>query len=171
MNINDQFPSKYLRASDLQGHDAAVTIASVTTEDVGGSDNPTDVKPVIYFSGKNKGLILNKTNANTISKLHGPETDAWLGKAITVYPTETEFRGEMVTCLRVRLNAPSLPATQPAQPVQPAQQSQQVSPVSSTEQHVENTGGMAAALTRSVPGVGAAPVDDAAPISDDDIPF
>jgi hypothetical protein len=43
--------------------------------------------------------------------------DHWAGKAITVYPTETEFRGKMTRCIRVRLDAPAA-ATQP-EPVRP----------------------------------------------------
>ena len=30
-------------------------------------------------------MLLNRTNAMIIASLYGPETDSWLGKAVTVY--------------------------------------------------------------------------------------
>jgi hypothetical protein len=100
VDINAAFPSNYIKASDLQGGDRNVVIRAVEVEGVG---RDKDQKPVLYFQGKEKGLVLNKTNANAISKLYGSDTANWLGKAIVIYPTETEFGGETVECIRVRL--------------------------------------------------------------------
>lgn len=75
MDINGVFPSKYLKAADLQGKDVTLTIEEVSVEDVGGQGDASDSKPVLFFQGKEKGLVLNKTNANTISGMYGPETD------------------------------------------------------------------------------------------------
>lgn len=110
MDINSVFPSKYLKASDLQGQDATVTISHVAIEDVGGDDR----KPVVYFTGKDKGIVLNKTNAAAIQNLYGADTDNWTGKRIILFPTQTDFQGKPTACIRVRLNAP------PAEPA-PAQ--------------------------------------------------
>ena len=63
MNINDAFPSKYLKASDLQGRNHSVTIANVVTEDIGKGEE----KLIIYFQGHKKGMVLNKTNANNLA--------------------------------------------------------------------------------------------------------
>jgi hypothetical protein len=62
----------------------------------------TDSKPTIYFQGKDKGLVLNKTNANAISMMYGPETGNWTGQTISIYPTETEFQGKIVPCIRIK---------------------------------------------------------------------
>lgn len=113
MNINDAFSSNYIKASDLQGRDVPVVIRGVEIEPVG---RDKDQKPVIYFRGKEKGMVLNKTNANAISKLYGADTNGWLGKSIIIYPTETEFGGETVECIRIRLKAgpgAAAPAPQP----------------------------------------------------------
>jgi hypothetical protein len=52
--------------------------------------------------------VLNRTNAKRIAKLYGPDTDKWLGKPITLYPSECDFGDETVPCLRVRPEAPQI---------------------------------------------------------------
>lgn len=111
MRIGAAFPSDYLKAADLQGRPAPVTISHVSMENVGGSDH----KPVLYFHGKQRGLVLNKTNANIIASVHGEETDSWAGKRIELYPTQVEFQGKMVEAIRVRH-----PQHQPQQSAAPA---------------------------------------------------
>ena len=54
-----------------------------------------------------KKMVLNKTNAATIAKLYGEETDEWLGKRIILCSKDTEFQGEMVLALRVSLQKPT----------------------------------------------------------------
>lgn len=101
MNINDTFPSNYLRASDLRGRTINVTIFHVVMEEVGDGE-----KPVLYFKGKEKGLVLNKTNANTIGSLWSHETDNWSGKRIAIFPTQTDFQGRQVECIRIKVTKP-----------------------------------------------------------------
>lgn len=99
-NINDSFPSNYLKASDLKGNQAVVTIDRVEFEPVG---RDREMKAVIYFVGKQKGVVLNKTNARKITEITGSAlTEEWHGSAIVLYPTETEFAGETVECIRVK---------------------------------------------------------------------
>lgn len=112
MNIDSAFPSQYLKASDLGNSQPVVTIARVTTEEVG---RDRERKPVVYFEGKEKGVVLNKTNANKIASLVGSRnTDDWKGKAIRLYATETEFGGETVECIRVK--SATLPTASTAPP-------------------------------------------------------
>lgn len=114
MNVNDAFPSKTLKASDLGNNLVTVTISHVEVEAMGrGKDAET--KPVVYFAGKSKGLVLNKTNAKRIVEITGsPDTDHWKGHAITLYATETEFQGETVDCIRVKTPGPKAAAPRPA---------------------------------------------------------
>ena len=94
MNIDQIYPSKYLKESDLRGRDATVTIRSVEITKIG-----EEKKPVAFFEGKEKGLVLNKTLLNVIAKVvDSKDTDNWIGKRITLYPTETEYRGDVVPC-------------------------------------------------------------------------
>jgi alanyl-tRNA synthetase len=63
VNINDAFPSTFLKAYDLQGKTPTVTIDRVEFQQVrSGRTGTTDTKPIVYFTGKGKGLLLNKTN-------------------------------------------------------------------------------------------------------------
>jgi hypothetical protein len=100
--MNDAFPSKYLKESDLKGREVTVTIRSVEMEDVGTDSSPEE-KPVLHFNGKEKGLVLNRTNAGAIAAEYGDEMDDWAGKKVIIYPTTTPFKGKTVPCLRIRV--------------------------------------------------------------------
>lgn len=101
MNINNLFPSKYLKAADLPEDEAvSYTIAKIKLEEIG---KDKDNKPVIYFQGEDKGFVANKTNCRTIaSALGSDEVDDWVGKTIRLYRTEVEFQGDMVESIRVK---------------------------------------------------------------------
>lgn len=101
MNIDTAFPSKYLKASDIP-EDTVLpfVIESVIMEEVG---REKQLRPILYMKDQDKGFCCNKTNANTIKKQFGPDTDDWIGKTIRLYSTEVEFGGEMVESIRVKL--------------------------------------------------------------------
>jgi arabinogalactan endo-1,4-beta-galactosidase len=99
MRISDQFPSDYLRAVDVEG-ELTLVMSGVEMQKL-GDDN----KPVLYFDGKEKGMVLNKTNAGTISELYGDDTDDWKGEAITLFSAMVSFQGKTVPSIRVK--APS----------------------------------------------------------------
>lgn len=97
MNINDAFPSNFLKAADLNGAQPTVTITDVRMEDIGD-----DRKPVVYFDGKEKGVVLNKTNATNISGAYGPNTEGWRGKKVVLFSTWVDFNGKSVEAIRMR---------------------------------------------------------------------
>ena len=97
MKSTDVFPSEYLRAADLKGRDVTVTMDSMETKDIG-----SDHKPVLYFKNAEKGLVMNKTNWNMIAEIYGDESDDWMGKKITLYPTRVDFQGKRVDAIRVK---------------------------------------------------------------------
>ena len=97
MNISSAFPSTFLKAADLGGKRVTVVIDKVVMEDIGGEH-----KPVVKFQGKERGVVLNKTNASMIAEIAGTdETDDWKGIKVVLYPTKTEFQGKRVDCIRV----------------------------------------------------------------------
>lgn len=100
MNIDDAFPSKYMKAADLPEEVLLpVVIEKITMEEIGRNK---DIKPVIHFKDQDKSFVCNKTNANTIAKITGSrDTDEWLGKTIRLYRTEVQFGDEMVESIRV----------------------------------------------------------------------
>jgi|SRR5215831_10139167 len=100
MNIDDAFPSKFIKASEVPEEGVTLVIERVEMEDVDGKGAR---KPVLYFRNAKKGLPLNKTNSNKIKQLFGTqETDQWIGRPITLYRSETDFQGDTVDCTRVR---------------------------------------------------------------------
>jgi len=106
VNITSAFPSRYLKAADIPlGQSVTVTVRSVVSEGVESDHGPAEDKPVLYFMDKKKGLVLNRTNAAIVSEAYGDETDAWTGLPVEIYTTQTEFRGRMVPCLRLRIPA------------------------------------------------------------------
>jgi hypothetical protein len=101
MNINDAFPSKYIKSDDLQGEQIPVTMERVEMELVGmGRDQ--EHKAILYFKGRKKGLVLNATNKNIIKEKYGPDTDLWGGGKLILYTTETSFQGKIMMGLRVK---------------------------------------------------------------------
>ena len=102
MNINNAFPSKWLRSGDLADRHHEVMIREFQIEDV----SKTERKPVIYFEGKQKGLVLNRTNSDTITQAFGPETDNWLGKVLVIYSAQTTYMGKTTDGVRVRIPEP-----------------------------------------------------------------
>jgi hypothetical protein len=110
MKISAAFPSKYLRAADLDGRQVTVEIANVELEEVGTGEEP---KPVLYFQGKAKGVVLNKTNAHTISAVYGDDTDDWIGQSVTLFSAHVDFQGRSVESIRIKIPPRKPPAKKP----------------------------------------------------------
>jgi hypothetical protein len=114
VNINQAFPSKYVKAAEIPEEGLAVTIDRVEVEDVDGQGK---MKPVLYFRKAKKGLVLNVTNSKKIQQITGSaDTDDWAGKSITLYQSETEFQGDTVACIRVRASKAGRAAAPPPPP-------------------------------------------------------
>ena len=96
MRISDAFPSKHLKASDLQGTRAKVVMNYVDLQKIGD-----DTKPVLYFQGKQKGLVLNKVNSRTIADAYGDDTNSWTGCTIELFEAMVDFQGKVVPAIRV----------------------------------------------------------------------
>lgn len=114
MDIRTKIGSqKFFKAADL-ARPAVVAIAEVA-EEVVGQGRDAEEKVVLYFSGTEKGLVLNSTNANAIADLFGFETGNWIGGKVELFADKTAFAGKIVDCVRVR--KPSLPAPVAVAPV------------------------------------------------------
>jgi hypothetical protein len=98
MKINDLFRSKKsLAAADLGGKAVRVTIESVEVQKFDEGE-----KPVLHFVGKDKTMVLNKTNALRIVEATGTdESDDWPGWSIVLYPTKVDYAGKRVDAIRI----------------------------------------------------------------------
>lgn len=110
MRVSDVFPSNYLKAADLNGRTVRVTMDRVEVEQIG-----TDRKPVLYFQGKEKGVVLNKTNASNIALMFGENMDDWRGSEVELFPAMVDFQGRSVEAIRIRPVRPTRPAAPPPQ--------------------------------------------------------
>ncbi len=108
MNIKELHPSKWLAASDLEEQgEAAVTISKVTFEKMKNKDGNEEEKPVIWFRGVQKGMVLNNTNKQRIlTQYPAEDTDEWIGKRITIQVEMVEAFGKIAESLRVKLAPP-----------------------------------------------------------------
>jgi len=107
-SYKDKFPSKWLRAVDLE-KPRLVTIKKIAEEEVGD-----DLKPVAYFHGEEKGLGLNITNCRSIEEIVGSDdVDMWEGKTVVIFRTQTDYQGKRVDCIRIRAPKPGTKAPEP----------------------------------------------------------
>lgn len=114
------FDKDYLGAWDFPGgRDVTLVIAKVARGELTGEGNRKTKKPVVWFKGTTKALAINKTNGSIIAALYGNDTRKWVGKAITLFATTTNFGREIVDCVRVRPRAPQPKAGKQEQPPPP----------------------------------------------------
>ncbi len=109
-SISELFPSRFLKAADLKGRTVKVKIQKVEVEEIG---QDKDEKPVIYFEGVERGLVMNKTNGVAIAEIHGDATDGWTGKEIEIFSMMVPYQGQNVAAIRIRAVA------EPGKPVPP----------------------------------------------------
>jgi hypothetical protein len=114
-SIHDVYASKYLSAGELKGRRIPVTIERAELVTMGQGADAKD-KLVIYFDGKQKGMVLNQTNALTLEQIIGSEDyEQWVGRSITLYAAMVTFQGRVVPAIRI-MPSVSQPARQAPKP-------------------------------------------------------
>jgi hypothetical protein len=119
MKRDEVFPSKYLKASDLNGKSIVVTIESAPLEVLKNPGGKEQTKTVLYLRGGKKALPLNVVNWDSVAEICGADTEDWPGGKIELYPARTQMGGKMVDCIRVR--APRDAAAKTAAPAKAAE--------------------------------------------------
>ena len=114
MNINDLYPSKYIKSDDIGHQRITLQVAAIKLEEVAENEA---AKPVMYFHGKEKGMVVNKTNAMLCGHVWGPDTDVWLNQWLELFTEAKMFNGKVVQGLSV---APKLPTAAPQPEAAPA---------------------------------------------------
>ena len=107
-DYRSMFDREYIGAWDLPpGRDAVVVIREVKGAELTAQGGRKAKKPVVYFEGKDKGFVLNKTNGRAIAGMYGPKTEAWTGKPIALFVASVAFGAETVEAIRVRPTPPT----------------------------------------------------------------
>ena len=104
MKLNEVYTSggSFLKAEHLMGKTIKVTISEVSVHTFDEGTPKEKKQLVLSFDGKELKLGLNVTNANSIAKILGDDTDMWVGGQIKIYPTTTDFGDKKdVPCIRV----------------------------------------------------------------------
>jgi hypothetical protein len=104
----------YLGSWDLpEGRDVPVRIREVrqATELAGKKTK----KFVLFFDGKEKGLVGNATAGKTMQGMYGPMVEDWRGKWIALYVTTTSSPEGEVPCVRIRPTPPKGRKVEPEQ--------------------------------------------------------
>ena len=145
---------KYLKSETLQGRRVTVVIASYQREILGqGSD--AKEKTVLYFQGKEKGMVINRVNEDRLVDMFGDEMDDWVGREIVLGVERTQFQGKTVNGLRIT----EAPRRQPQQNGRP--------PADLSGHVIEQRKGYQLSSMRPVEP----PTRDAGELVDDEIPF
>ena len=109
-SIQSAFPSTYLRTVDLGDRKVEVTIDHLKLEDVG---NDGERKPVLYFQGKDKGVVLNKTRAAAVTEIAGTDDyGKWTGVKIVLSAATTMFKGKTTPCIGISAPTGNAPTQQ-----------------------------------------------------------
>jgi hypothetical protein len=101
MKIGSAF-GHYLKKEHIGDRRVAVVIRDVIVEEIDG-DGGKEKKPVVYFEGKDLGLVLNRTNADSITAILGTdETEHWLGKRIGLWvDPSVMYAGKRIGGIRI----------------------------------------------------------------------
>jgi hypothetical protein len=99
-SFDDLYGSRFLSASDVKAPVTA-TIERIDHESFARPGEPTRVKAVAYFKGGKKGMVINKTNANTLALAFGKKFADWPGKRVTAKAEPTNFGGKPTQGLRL----------------------------------------------------------------------
>jgi hypothetical protein len=118
--LSSAFPSKWLKHGDLGGKARKFLMSHVENIEIGFGANK-ETKPVLFFEGTDKGLVLNRTNANAIIEAYGDEMDNFAGKELILVPTCTEFQGKSHDVIRVRAPKPGDKTARPVDAVAPVE--------------------------------------------------
>jgi hypothetical protein len=109
VDVRSMYDSEYVAAWDLQGKDQVVTIAKVVPGELSkAGTSKKDRAAIVFFEGRAKGMVVNKTNRKLIGGIVGSfRAKSWVGARITIFPTTCQFGPNTVDCIRVRPTAPN----------------------------------------------------------------
>jgi hypothetical protein len=100
--------SRYLKKEDFPRPEV-LTIIKVREEKVTAPGEKPKDKVVLYFNGKDKGLVLNQTNGDVLFELTGSEDpEKWIGVRVEVYcEPNVPYAGKKVGGVRLREPPPA----------------------------------------------------------------
>jgi len=104
LRIDDAFPSKYIRAADLENRTHRLTIENITIETL-TSNGKDEEKPAVWFKGRKKGWVLNKTNALELAGRYGNDMEKWFGLDVELFAMKVQGPQGLTDGIRCRVPA------------------------------------------------------------------
>jgi hypothetical protein len=103
--------SRYLKKEDFPTPEVLIII-EVREEEVTAPGEKPKRRVVLYFDGKDKGLVLNQANGDALFELTGYEDpEQWIDVRVEVYcDPNVKYAGKKVGGIRLRLPAPAAAA-------------------------------------------------------------
>jgi hypothetical protein len=99
----------YLKAAHLKTAIVPATIERIDFQTVHPRPGQEEIKPVMYFVGKQKGLILTSTNQDFPRATFGDEITASYGKLITLRAVRKTIAGRGIDTVIIGLAAEDQP--------------------------------------------------------------
>jgi hypothetical protein len=117
VNYDDFHASKFLGVSDLNGTSHIVQIERFSSEQT----QDGKVKPAVHFVGRQKALLVNKTNWGTLGAAFGKDLNNWIGRSVELFAMPCQGPNGMTQGVRVRaITEPPAGAAAPAAVNKPA---------------------------------------------------
>lgn len=101
MDFDLLYPSRFVKAADLGGKDVTKTIRAVKVEELGEGDQKKG-KVVVTFDDSKKQWVMPRTCGEALKLMFGRETNAWIGKRVTLFSKMVDSFGDEVPAVRVR---------------------------------------------------------------------
>jgi hypothetical protein len=105
---------EYLKPAHLAGKTIQATIERIEFRTLHPRPGVEEIKPVLYFAGKNKSLILTSTNQTWLRSTYGDEITASYNHVVTLHAVTKHIAGRDIDTIIL-----GQPATQ-SQPAAPA---------------------------------------------------
>lgn len=102
--VSTLFPSRFLKGSDLAGLEVPVTIHKVLMEKAyNRKTNKEEQVLVVYFAGKQKGVIVKKERCSDIAAITGSDdTDGWIGKKLIMFTQKRKMKDGIADVIRFK---------------------------------------------------------------------
>lgn len=99
-HFDQLYPGRFLKSGELLGKKVTVKIADIQIDELEG-EKGKKIQGIIFLEGKDKQIVLNKTNGLCLRGMFGAKLTEWVGKRITIFQDQTKLAGELVDCIRI----------------------------------------------------------------------
>ena len=103
----------YLKAAHLKTAIVPVTVDRIEFQTVHPRPGQEEIKPGMYFVGKQKGLILTSTNQSFLRRTFGDDISASYGKRLTLHAVTKRIAGRDVDTIILSLDDQPTPKPSP----------------------------------------------------------